>query len=180
MGEADRIIVHYTSDFKGIFEKVKKFSDYINYLMNRQLSGMLYVEFVEEGILFIYKNIKLFNILTENVSIKKLLNLKNIIQNYISPKDMIEGILDKSNFPTKGISVNFKILSSNPEKKIVRYKTQIQSFISKDIEISHHSTNNLTIKFNTYNTFHRYLTFLSGLISGGLIDTKIPNENILN
>jgi len=166
MKNSDQIFVVFTSNFPGLFRNVSKFILYLNTLFTQESDGGLYLEMVDEGILYIYQNKTIFdsfNPHTSKAEISKLIS-DNDLQ--LKPGMLIEGIIDKHTFPEGGIEFRYNFHGSHNQHAYNKLLSFHQSLYGENIRISNSSEHDLILSIRKFDDFYLFVKQMALLANG--------------
>ena len=150
------VIIKVTTSFYPIFTNVNKFIGHLNHL----ISEYMYVENIDNGLLYIFKNMNSF--LRVITPLKK--NKKEIAKSLPSYKDindnsLIQGALLGIKYPLSGIIIKYEFITKNTSEMIKPIEKYFES-VHKDISIEIISKKIIEIKFPTLETGKSYANAL--------------------
>lgn len=151
------VIIKLATDYPPLLDRIIKFADAINYAYNKLLNGELYIEVIQDGILYIIKDWDAF------VKIHKPLpKIPEFIKKKlfkIKPEDEISilgsQLRNSDEFPKDGIRYFLTCPTHNLElllPTLNKYYSSIHPDIKIELIPSHH----IIIHFTTYGATRRY------------------------
>ena len=142
------VIIKVTTSFYPIFTNVNKFLGHLNHL----ISEYMYVENIDSGLLYIFKNMNSF--LRVVTSLKKSRNeIAKSIPSYknINSQSLILGALSGIKFPSSGITITYEFITQTTSEMIKTLEKYFES-VHEDIKIKIMSEKTIEIKFPSIDT----------------------------
>ena len=150
------VIIKITTSFYPVFTNVNKFIGHLNHL----ISEYMYVEQINKGFLYIFKDMNSFKKVLTPIK-KSKLEIAKSLPSYgeISDHSLIQGALLGVKYPSSGITITYEFITQNSSKMIKTIKTYFES-VHKDIKIVIISNKTIEIKFPTLETGKSYANAL--------------------
>jgi len=150
------VIIKVTTSFYPVFTNVNKFIGHLNHL----ISEYMYVEQINKGFLYIFKDMNSFKKVLTPIK-KSKLEIAKSLPSYgeISDHSLIQGALLGVKYPSSGITITYEFITQNSSKMIKTIKTYFES-VHKDINIVIISNKTIEIKFPTLETGKSYANAL--------------------
>jgi hypothetical protein len=164
-----RIIVQVTTDYPALLDPIKKYINYLQSTINQQTNLALYIEIIENGLIYIYRDLESFKKLNrpykpmvENPDIR--LRSPETVQKLRS-KDLffLQNVPLEFNFPIQGIQVIFTTITG-PKDVINAHYEQFFSEIKDDgLKLIKKDSNTLIAHFSSYSAIVDYLKAVQSL-----------------
>ena len=150
------VIIKVTTNFYPIFTNINKFIGHLNHL----ISEYMYVENIDNGLLYIFKDMNSF--LRVVTPLKK--NRKEIAKSLPSYKNinshsLILGALSGIKFPSSGIIITYEFITQITSEMIKPIEKYFES-VHEDIKIKIISEKTIEIKFPSIETGKSYANAL--------------------
>ncbi|MHA1744743.1 MAG: hypothetical protein ACTSWW_02020 [Promethearchaeota archaeon] len=170
MENSERIIVKFTSNFPRVFQNVQKFILFLNNLFAQESKGDFFIETVEDGILFIYKNIATFDLLNPQLTeaeINKLIKEKEA-ELQLSPEMLLEGVVSEDTFPDQGIDFQYNFYTKQKEYAYNKLLGFHQGLYGDRITLSFSEKYDLILSINNFKDFYLYVQLIA-LMANGIV-----------
>jgi hypothetical protein len=168
MENDQRVMFQITTEQKKFLSHFSRFEGLINRLLMRNEEIPIYVEFLENGILYIIDNMEVFQRLAQPFTPDVNLNF-NPEQRFLD-KIALKVLYPKKDFPSDGFQMNMEILSDSKDLGIILKKYFLS--INKDIVYNIIDEKTCNIFFPTYQTFMMYLNAFA--ISCKFFEQTVP------
>lgn len=168
MENSERIIVKFSSNFPKVFQNVQKFILFLNNLFAQESKGDFFIETVEDGILFIYKNIAIFDLLNPQLTeadINKLIKEKGA-ELQLSPEMLLEGVMSKDTFPDQGIDFQYNFYTKQKEYAYNKLLGFHQGLYGDRITLSFSEKYDLILSINNFEDFYLYVQLIALMANG--------------
>ena len=171
MENSERIIVKFSSNFPGLFRNVQKFLLYLNNLFSQETKGDFFIELVEDGILYIYKNQATFDLLNpqySHVEISQMIKEKET-ELPLSPEMLLDGVIDHETFPEEGIELQYNFYSTKQKEyaynKLLSFH---QELYGESITLSFSEKFDLILGIKKFDDFYIYVQLIA-LMANGIV-----------
>ena len=173
MENSEQIIVKFTSSFPGIFRNVQKFILYLNTLFAQESQGDFFIETVEDGILFIYKNTATFDLLNPQYSKVEITRLikKTEEELHLSADMLLEGIINKDTFPKQGIEFQYNFYTNQKDYAYNKLLGFHEGLYGESITLSFSEEFDLILSIKNYEDFYLYVQLIT-LMANGITPKK--------
>ncbi len=153
----DQVILQISDFFKFFFVNPGMIFGYLNDIFEKKYDSMQYIEEIENGFLFVFKDFESFKfraapLIKSDLKEKKSndTNESNFFQKFFIPKE---------EFPKEGVKLEIKIISGDKLKTIPIIKNFIYS-INQNIEIEIDNKQNLFFKIQNFEDIEKYANSL--------------------
>ena len=151
-----KVIIKVTTSFYPVFTNVNKFIGHLNHL----ISDYMYVENIDNGLLYIFKDMNSFlKVLTPIKKTKKEIAKSLPSYGEINDHSLIQGALLGLKYPSSGITISYEFIKHNTSEMIKPLEKYFES-VHKDIKIEIINEKNIEIKFPTLETGKSYANAL--------------------
>ena len=157
-----------TSSFPHLFSNVCKHIRYLNHLLAKQTQSQFFMETIESGLIYIYKNMEILNLLNAPLRNSQIRRYKR--SNFLGAQFFLKDVLDEETFPPNAITLNVQIDASDKAKVLDIVVKYFQSFLSEDIITEKQADGSLLVHFQTFEAIQIYTEGLGQLIKT-LLDT---------
>jgi hypothetical protein len=142
----NQFILELTTNAIDFIEHYSKYSHFLNHYIENATNGEMAIEFIQNGIIYLFKDYDTFKQLIERqqIPVQEMPKLD---------KFLFSIIYAKKDFPLDGFLFHIKGLSNNSLSALEPYFKSL----SPQIEIKYIDHLNLTIFFPTYASFTLYL-----------------------
>ena len=150
------VIIKVTTNFYPIFANVNKFTAHLNHL----ISEYMYIEIIDKGILYIFKDKNSFLKVTTPLE-KSKEEIANSLPSYkeINDHSLFQGALLGIKFPSSGFIIRYEFITQFTSEMIKSIEKYFES-VHKDIEIEIISEKHIEIKFPNLETVKSYANAL--------------------
>lgn len=107
-------MIKITSSYPTLFENVHKYVDYLNHLLNEQLQSMIFLETIDKGIIYIYRNYPGFEGLNQPLTSVERKNLPSYSAK--GEEFFLKNILSPTTFPASGVWMYYEYIGTFPEQ----------------------------------------------------------------
>jgi hypothetical protein len=167
------IIIEFKTDRDNIFDNVHKYSSFLNHLLSKHLKSAFFIENIENGVIYFFKNIDNFyatnlpydESIVEEYERKKIKKHEKfeIMGENLYPNEL------KENFPKEGVNFYVNLIKGDSKKIIPTSTKHFKSFDKENIEIEKISDISIKIIFKTEKALGTYLRERA-LLTTGLIE----------
>ncbi len=164
--KSDQIMVKFSTNYPGLFRNVSKFILYLNTLFSRGTKGNFYIEIVEDGNLYIYKNKATFELLNPKISRTEISSLIKNKKLDFSPDMLIDGIINKQTFPEHGIDFQYNFFGAHKQYSYNKQLSFHQNFFGEGLKISTSKKYDLILSIMDFDDFYLYIQQIALLASG--------------
>jgi len=176
-----QIIIKFTTNRKGIFDNVHKYSSFLNHLLSKYMSSAFFIENIDNGVIFFFKSIVNYHAVNIPYDKSVIEDFTKNKEEYLEKMDiMTEDLLPQdlsNNFPKEGINFYYSLVKGDPEKILPNSIRHFKSYDENNIEIEKQSRDTLKIKMNSLNSLETYL-FERLLLTSGLIEEYSKMEEL--
>ncbi|MHA1724697.1 MAG: hypothetical protein ACTSXH_07620 [Promethearchaeota archaeon] len=150
------VIIKVTTSFYPVFINVNKFIGHLNH----HISEYMYVEHIDKGFLYIFKDMNSFLRVVSPLK-KKITEISKSLPSYqkINNQSLFQGALHGLKYPSSGITITYEFITQNTSEMIKPIEKYFES-VHKDIKITIISEKNIEIKFPTLETGKSYANAL--------------------
>lgn len=163
-----------------LFTKIVKYIDLFNHHLSEQIQGGFYLEVVEGGLIYIYDGITAFKKINRQFSPQLIKSFLETHDPILPPEALLNGVLDRANFPKDGVIVNFIAQTEPKDQYLFLKEAHFRSYLTTGVSIDTKSPDDLILTFHTYEALLNYSKFLVALISGLLPYQKIFTDQKQN
>ncbi len=153
----DQVILQISDFYKFFFVNPGLIFGYLNDFFEKKYNSMQYIEEIENGFLFVFKDFESFKFRAKPLIKSDLIEIKgnnndqsNFFQKFFIPKEK---------FPKEGVKLEIKIISGDKLKIIPLLKNFIHS-VSKNIKIEIDEEQNLYFKIQNFDDIKKYANSL--------------------
>ena len=153
----NQVILEVNDFFKFFFVKPKLIFDYLNDQFEKKYNSTMYIEEIENGFLFVFKDFESFKIRAKPL---KKSDLEEIEGDNSSESNFFKKFfIPKEKFPEEGVKLKIKIISGDKLKIIPHIKNFISS-VSQNIEISVNDKNDIYFEIQDFDDIMKYANSL--------------------
>ncbi|MCF2139170.1 MAG: hypothetical protein K9W44_03870 [Candidatus Lokiarchaeota archaeon] len=171
---SNQIYISITSDHPEIFQKIQKNAAYINHLLEKQIGSQFYLEIIENGLLYIYNDLTIFEMLNQPFSSRQVIRFSKQSKKFDEIKSIFPFYLNEKSFPKAGIKIFFHTISKPKEKIISIGQNHFKSLFGDRVSIDRNKKGDLILHFHNFYDYSLYLALLASLLAG--IFKKIPER----
>ncbi len=152
-----QVILEISDFFKFFFINPKLIFGYLNDVFEKKYNSMIYIEEIENGFLFVFKDFESLKIRAKPL-IKS--DFKEIKSDNTSESSFFKKFfIPKEKFPEEGVKLYVKIISGDNSKIIPLIKNFIHS-INQNVKIEIDDEQNLFFKIQDFDDIKRYANSL--------------------
>ncbi len=153
----DQVILEISDFFKFFFVDPRLIFSYLNDVFEKKYNSMIYIEEIENGFLFVFKDFESLKIRAKPLTKS---DFKEIRSNNIDESNFFQKFfIPKEEFPKEGVILYIKIISGNKSKIIPYIKNFIHS-ISQNVKIEIDDEQNLFFKIQHFDDIKKYANSL--------------------
>ena len=153
----DQVILQINDFFKFFFVNPGMIFGYLNDIFEKKYNSMQYIEEIENGFLFVFKDFESFKIRSTPLIKADLKEIKS--NNHDQSNFFLKFFIPKEEFPKDGIIIEIKIISGDKSKIIPFLKDFIYS-VSQNINIEIDNEQNLFFKIQDFDVIQKYANSL--------------------
>jgi len=159
------LYIRIVSDYPSLFFNVQKNLSFLNHNVLTQTQSHLYIEDIHDGLLYVYKNVELFELLNAPLSapsLKKLLK-----SDFQGAQFFFNQIIKESNFPANGVILTFSVsgTADSVNKAIDLYKTYFESYQTTNISTKQVASDTIEVEFKNFMGLQLYAQRLSRFLT---------------
>ena len=152
-----QVILQISDFFKFFFVNPGLIFGYLNDIFEKKYNSMQYIEEIENGFLFVFKDFESFKIRSMPLIKADLKEIKS--NNYEQSNFFQKFFIPKEKFPKEGITLEIKIISGEKLKIIPYLKNFIHS-VGQNINIEINDDQNLYFKIPDFDIIKKYANSL--------------------
>lgn len=157
------LYIRIVSNFHSLFYNVQKNLSFLNHNILRQTQSQLFLEDIQGGLLYVYKNFELFALLNQPLSSTTLKKLQ---------KSDMQGAafffgknLSAANYPAEGIKITFTVSGIAIKETIALYLSYFQSYHEPSIVVKQAAPDTIEVNFTQYLGLQLYAQRLSRFLT---------------
>ena len=155
--EGHQVILEVSNFFQFFFVNPSLIFGYLNDVFEKKYNSTMYIEEIENGLLFVFKDFESLKIRAKPLT---QLDLKEIKSDNSSESNFFQQFfIPKEEFPKEGITLEIKIITGENSKIIPFLKNFIHS-ISQNVKIEIDSEQNLYFKIQDFDDIKKYANSL--------------------
>ena len=168
MENSERITIKFSSNFPGIFCNLQTLILNLNNLFARESKEDYFIETAKDGILFIYKNKDIFDLLYPQYSKAEIIYQirKKVLQ--LSPDMLLEGVIDKETFPEHGIDFQYNFNTKQKEYAYNKLLGFHQSLYGDRITQSFSEKYDLILAIKNFDDFYLFIQLITLMANGAI------------
>jgi len=155
--EGHQVILQFSDFFKFFFVNPGMIFGYLNDIFEKKYNSMQYIEEIENGFLFVFKDLESFKIRATPLIKADLKEIKT--NNNDQSNFFLKFFIPKEKFPKEGIIIEINIVSGDKSKIIPFLKNFIHS-VSQNINIEIDDVQNLYFKIQDFEVIQKYANSL--------------------
>jgi len=153
----DQVILQISDFYKYFFVNPGLIFGYLNDLFEKKYNSMQYIEEIENGFLFVFKDFESFKFRAKPLIKSDFKEIKS--NNHDQSNFFQKFFIPKEKFPKEGVKLEIKIISGNKLKTIPIIKNFIYS-INQNIKIEIDDNQNLYIIVKNFDDIKKYANSL--------------------
>lgn len=155
------MILELTSSFDNLFKNIQKNVDYLNYLLDKQMQSMFYLEMFQNGILYVYKDFEILKSLNLPLTKRNLTELQN--SDFKVADFYLNNVLDEKTFPETGITIYYRVIDEPKIDTVLLLKKYFESYNNPEIQLIEKNSDTLQVKFCNFHAIRLYAQRLGRL-----------------
>ena len=153
----DQVILEISDFFKFFFIKPRLIFGYLNDVFEKKYNSMIYIEEIENGFLFVFKDLESLKIRAKPLIKSDFKKIKS--DNSSESSFFKKFFIPKEEFPKEGVNLYIKIISGDKLKIIPLIKKFIHS-ISQNVKIEIDEDQNIFFRIQDFDDIKKYANSL--------------------
>ena len=155
--EGHQVILEISDFFKFFFVNPRFIFGYLNDVFEKKYNSTLYIEDIENGVLFVFKDFDSMKIRAEPL---KKSDLKEIKSDNSSESNFFhQFLIPKEKFPIEGVKLKIKIITGK-KLDIIPYIEKFIHSISQNIKIEVNDNNDIYFEIQKFEDIMKYANSL--------------------
>jgi hypothetical protein len=160
--DSEVIMLTLTCDYNFVLDKIRKNILYLNEVIDRQTDTGLYIEVIEGGFLYIYKNFEVMNLMNKPFEPYVIHELQKLMIKKDEEDLILKNTIQPSKFPKGGVKIIFTA-KTEPKMKVLKvFHSFFKSIQAPNLELKI-VNDKLIAYFPIFESFQAYTSAVQSL-----------------